>query len=404
MPAPIIISVNETQWLKQYLQNIYHIDIQDSQDCKKIHSIILAKHSIKVSYNTLRRIFNLMPSNHTASTFTLNSLAIVIGFDSWKMFKSHVAHFDTNAINQTIQLYAYSSKENQNEIIELIKHLQLNTWIATYQLQFIINIAIDHKDFNLLSRIASIDFDLKNQKIYKHLVIAFQGLYFQAINNNKAVISFVQNNIADSVVLQKCLMQAYVNEQYLSGFMGLWFNEIKESSIPDFIIFKQLLLCQKCIEEHNTTAAIKELNAAIMSTKKSALKLHPILQARTGVWKLVLKKDSKSITQYFNALKDPFDIADFVVIASRLIWLYYNKNEIIPFLDKVDIKTFPVFKNFFQKGRYNMLLLSLAINNYHKKEKQKALLYYKQVETNVFGYDIVNIEFYQKWINILEQI
>ena len=51
-----------------------------------------------------------------------------------------------------------------------------------------------------------------------------------------------------------------------------------------------------------------------------------------------------------------------------------------------------------------MLLLSLAINNYHKKEKQKALLYYKQVETNVFGYDIVNIEFYQKWINILEQI
>ena len=160
-------------------------------------------------------------------------------------------------------------------------------------------------------------------------------------------------------------MQAYVDEAYLSGFQGLWFDAVKESKIPDFFLFRHLLYCQNAIDKGNKKAAVTELNAAIVKTKKIAIALHAILKARIATWNLILKKDSKTMQGFFNELTDPWDIADFAVFTSRLIWLYYSEKEIIPFLDTIDTRKYPVIKNYLQKRRYNILLLTLAIHHHH---------------------------------------
>ena len=84
-----------------------------------------------------------------------------------------------------------------------------------------------------------------------------------------------------------------------------------------------------------------------------------------------------------------------------MIWTYYDETLSISFLDTITIKEFPTVKDFFQKGRYNLLLLTLAIHHYLKQEKQQSKEYFELFNPTTLSYDIVNIEFYLPWIERL---
>jgi hypothetical protein len=133
----------------------------------------------------------------------------------------------------------------------------------------------------------------------------------------------------------------------------------------------------------------------------TAFEIHPILKARIGVWELILNKNPKKLNDYFNGLQNPFDKADFAVIASRLLWMYHSETDAIPLLDNIKSADFPVVKDYFQKGRYNVLILTLAINQYLKHDKVNAKINFKLIDRNTFAYDIVNLDFYIPWMERL---
>ena len=208
MPAPISISSNEQAWIKQYLQETYDIAVVDAFDCKALSEAVYKHKGTKISYSTFRRLFDLVPNTNSLSRYVLNALAEAVGFKNWELFKQHVARFDTNVINQNIQIYSRQLPNSNALLLETIKKLPISTRIGGYQLQSIINIAIGNKDFELLDVVVHISFEIDNQAVYEHLVIAFQTLYFQSIKGNSEVIAFVERNISQSTVLQKCLLQA----------------------------------------------------------------------------------------------------------------------------------------------------------------------------------------------------
>ncbi len=402
MPAAIAITQNEQDWIKQYLQETYSVTVIDAFDCQSLSEAIVKQKGAKISCSTFRRLFNLVPNTNAQSRFILNALAVAVGFNNWDVFKKHVASFDTNMINQNIQIYCSKFPNSSKLILETIYNLPITTWLGGYQLQSIISIAIEKKDFELLDAIVRIPFEIDNLPVYKHLVIAFQSLYFQSVKGNDDVIAFVERNIAQSSVLQKCLLQAYVDERHLEGFMGLWFDAIQGNSLPDLLLFKNLLLCQKAFVVEKDIVKAKKLVVLVRKQEvNNAFEIHPILKARIGVWELILNKNSTKLNDYFNGLQNPFDSADFAVLASRLLWMYHSETESIPFLDYVNTDIFPVVKNYFQKGRYNVLLLTLAINQYLKQDNAKAKSIFKLVDKNTFAYDIVNIDFYIPWIEKL---
>lgn len=127
------------------------------------------------------------------------------------------------------------------------------------------------------------------------------------------------------------------------------------------------------------------------------------MKARIAVWELILNKNNKQFICYFNELNNPFDKADFAVIASRLLWTYNNENAPIPFLELISLKEFPPFKDFFQKGRYNILILTFAIHYYLKSDLAKSREYFNLYSPTTLGYDIINVEFYEKWIQKLKE-
>ena len=319
MPAAIAITQNEQDWIKQYLQETYSITVIDAFDCQSLSEAIVKQKGAKISCSTFRRLFNLVPNTNAQSRFILNALAVAVGFNNWDVFKKHVASFDTNMINQNIQIYCSKFPNSSKLILETIYNLPITTWLGGYQLQSIISIAIEKKDFELLDAIVRIPFEIDNLPVYKHLVIAFQSLYFQSVKGNDDVIAFVERNIAQSSVLQKCLLQAYVDERFLDGFMGLWFDAIQENSLPDLLLFKNLLLCQKSFVVEKDIVKAKKLVVLVRKQEvNNAFEIHPILKARIGVWELILNKNSTKLNDYFNGLQNPFDSADFAVLASRL--------------------------------------------------------------------------------------
>jgi hypothetical protein len=403
MPAPKAISPNEKEWIKQYIQEAYDITVVDTFDCQVLSEAIAKKNGTKISYSTFRRLFDLVPNNNTKSRFILNALAVAVGFKNWELFKLHVAGFDTNVINQNIQVYSRQLPNSSALLLETIKKLPIITWMGGYQLQSCVALAIEHQDFDLLKEVVQIPFDVDNQNVYEHLVIGFQSLYFQSVKNNDAVIEFVRTNIESSILLQKCLLQAYVDEKYLDSFLGKWFDAIEENTLPDLLLFKNLLLCQKSFNINEVDKAKTYFYVALKLSMQNQLEIHPILKARIGVWNLVLNKDKQSIATYYNSLSCPFDKADFAVIASRLLWTYYDELATISFLEHITLKEFPAVKDFFQKGRHNLLLLTLAIHYYLKQEHQQSKEYFNLFNSNTLGYDIVNVDFYEKWIQKLEQ-
>jgi len=404
MPAPIAISTNEQEWIKNYLQETYDITVVDAFDCQALSEAIFKHNGTKISYSTFRRLFDLVANTNTQSRFVLNSLAIAVGFKNWDVFKLHVSSFDTNVINQNIQIYSRQLPTSSNLILETVTKLPITTWMGGYQLQNIIRIAIENNDFELLEKVVHLPFEIEKQNVYEHLVIGFQSFYFQSIKNNEAVIQFVTSTIGTSKVLQKCLLQAYVDEKQLDRFLGKWFDAVQENTLPDLLLFKNLLLCQKSFNQKEIEKALIYFKTALKEIKKSSEVIHPILKARIGVWELVLNNTKQKLDTYFTSLSNPFDKADFAVIGSRLLWTYYDEKLPVSFLDTISIKEFPAVKDFFQKGRYNVLLLTLAIHHYLKQEYQQSKEYFALFNATTFGFDIVNVEFYLPWMEKLEKI
>lgn len=402
MPAAIAISQNEQEWIKQYLQEIYSVSVLDAFDCATLSDAILKSKGKTISCSTLRRLFNLVANTNSQSKFVLNTLAIAVGFKNWEAFRIHVAGFDVNIINQNIQVYKGGFPNSNKLILETITNLPITTWIGGYQMQSIITIAVENKDFELLDAVVHIPFEINNLAVYEHLVIAFQTLYFQSVKGNTEVIAFVERNSAQSTVLQKCLLQAYVDERYLNGFFGSWLDALQESLVPDLLLYKNLLQCQKAFAVEKDIVKAKKIVTLFRKQEANCeFEIHPILKARIGVWELILNKNPKKLNNYFNGLQNPFDKADFAVIASRLFWMYHSETDAVPLLDNIKSADFPVVKDYFQKGRYNVLILTLAINQYLKQDKANAKINFKLIDRNTFAYDIVNLDFYIPWMEKL---
>ena len=401
MPAPVKITKEEIKWIKTYLENIYRISVKDNYDCLKLYELINEKSNINISLTTLRRFYNLIPDNGCRSLYSMNQLSIAIGFENYEKFKSYVYRYDTNLINQNIQLYSLNPNKYRVHIITTLKNLSFHQWEETFKILAIISLAIKSEDEYVLNFIIQLQNNSSTEYNEKQ-IIATQEFYFEARKGNNFVINLIKKNMTNSIFLQINLLQCYVDEYNLNSFFGEWLSVNFKKSVLDLTIFKTLLLCQQNFVNSNNEKAKKLFNKVIVLTKKANFKLHPILYARICAWHVIFHDDFTQIKRHYNELKTPFEIADFTVILSRLLWEFHS-DKYIEILNLIDIDTFPLHKNYFEKGRYNILLLTLAINFFKQNEYQKVSKYFTLFDQSLIGFDITNLNFYTHWIEKFEE-
>ena len=89
-------------------------------------------------------------------------------------------------------------------------------------------------------------------------------------------------------------------------FLGKWFDAIEENTLPDLLLFKNLLLCQKAFNNKEVEKSKTYFNLALKLSKQNQLEVHPILKARIGVWHLVLNNDKETIDKIAETLTPKF--------------------------------------------------------------------------------------------------
>jgi hypothetical protein len=113
-----------TALLKREVEKKFGRKILSSADCHSLSNEIMQWSQIKISFNTLRRFFNLMKADHQPSMYTLNALSGFCGYSSFDNFITSRSNLNLNGepeeasglLNYLVLLFKNTEVSNVNDV------------------------------------------------------------------------------------------------------------------------------------------------------------------------------------------------------------------------------------------------------------------------------------------------
>jgi hypothetical protein len=365
MPAAQKITLQQREALKYYLERLSGIRIEHTYNGEELSSFLKKCHKINISESTLKRIFGLVKSTESASVYTLNLLVSVLGFSSWKSFSDEIKSIDIQTLNMLLIRRMSGQKDPDiNSKIEL-KQLNLDQWTTAYQLHLLIDSSIRLKEEAFLNQLLEFPLDDIDISVEDKLYFALQPIAIHAEMQNAFIIKWVKKHISNARILQKYVLQGNVFDTKLLDFYGEWLSDTPDNYPDDMPIFKSVLLCQRAYLNKDPEQAKLYLKNSISWQKQHPDKTHPILRGRIAAWDHILFGEMNLLVEYYEQETDIIAKIELLEFAARLIWQHTDENQQLPFLNELDLNQLPVFTNFYQKGRSDVMKLVKAINHFN---------------------------------------
>ena len=368
MPKSIPISNKKVAWLKTALESKFGLKIEDTHSCIKLSDLIFETSKVSINYNTLRRLFEIVPNQNAPSLYTLNQLSKVLGFTDFQNLQTINEKLDKDFIHETLHIFKISKNIDDDLLQDIIDQLIIESWESVYQLSTLIELLIHHKKLENLTYFLSFEFDEKDwDKIFKYY-IAFQQIHLEAKVNNEYVIHFIANQINQSKILQIILLQLYVEEVELNGYFGKWISSCTNYLTSDMDVFLQCIKVQMAFQNKDFTQAHSILTK-INSTE--TINFHPILLGRISAWNYLLKNDDSKFGEYVNRFSNPTSGLSVITFFYRLILEYGSINQ---FISLDHIEKFPIndinfnLLDFNKKAEIELYYLLLAKYYFEKNE------------------------------------
>lgn len=270
------------QFFKRKIEYKFGKEIKLASDLKYLKEAIYLETGKNIGYNTLRRLYNFLPSNnHTRST--LNILSEYIGFTSYSSFLNKSKSDDV-----WYEWYKLNSILNSNQLFEIDKQWLINNRSAPFYYTLIttlINTFIERKNKKALYLIFndSLLFDLERYEFAKISTSVSKKLQTLTSHELEWITSFLMLKSFRNLVLY-----SFVDNDVLSSYYGF----LLKKSIPiikknDEILFTKLILgCHDFLTNRPLKLSTNEL--------KIPAKCHPILLGRYYSMQMVihpLKRD-----------------------------------------------------------------------------------------------------------------
>jgi hypothetical protein len=119
---PNRVSKNQVHQLLKEIEKVFGRSVAQSADCNALSDMINKRINQQINPQTIRRIFNLIPSISNPSLYTLNTFSFFCGYDDWKHFlqrKSQTSnnnHSDRDVVLTTQAEIIESFFDSKNEI------------------------------------------------------------------------------------------------------------------------------------------------------------------------------------------------------------------------------------------------------------------------------------------------
>ena len=372
MPKFVNITTDERLFLKKACEEKFKLTINDTNDCKKLSELIFNKNNILISYNTLRRFFNILPNSNLPSLYTLNLLAFLVGFADFKSLREYRIRSNRDFIHENLHLFNFYDKINITTLNEIIPLLNEDNWESIYQIRSIIDLLIKKDQIELIAMFFEIDIDENDwEKMYKYYV-AFQPIHIAARSNNKTIINFINDFINKSKIVQLVLLQLYVEEDCLEGYYGKWINACREYLTFDMEIFSICIKIQYDYIKNESSLYKKKLEYLNNIIFKYKNNIHPILLGRIAAWNFIINKDSSFLKRYIVINSSLIENISTIIFFYRLVYIYGSKSQFIEFdyitllqIDHLQYSNMP----YHLKNELSMYFLILTRYYVEKNEK-----------------------------------
>lgn len=385
MPKFIHVSEDECLFLRTRIEEKFNLKISNTYDCKLLSEFIFKENNLLISYNTLRRIFNITPNSTFPSLYTLDLLSKLIGFSDFMLLREYRINSNRDFIHENLHLFNFSEKINTTTLHEIIALLNDNEWENIYQMRSLIDIFIKNDEIKLVSIFFTKEVDENDwEKMYKYYV-AFQPIHIAAKAGNKEIIDLIKKNINNSKIVQQVLLQLYVEEDNLENYYGEWLNACSNYLTSDMEIFNTCIKIQYHYIKKEATIVNNALNYLNTIIKNYKNKIHPIILGRISAWNFIIYNDSSYLKKYMVINSDIIEKIATISFFYRLVYLYGSKSQFVEYdyitllqTDNLQYNNMP-FNIKTELSMYYLILtryyvetdeLDLALQTIHKIDKR----------------------------------
>jgi hypothetical protein len=273
-------------------------------DCEALSLEVFETIQVQLSYNTLRRIFNLADNKkHKTSNHTLNILSKYLGYENFYQFSSVVNSSEFVAYEQEFILRLQLNKAiSKTELIEFLNQ-DLNEQRVNRILPVLILTIFEKKDYKFLTEFFQLEWFLKSRsQLNSDLFYSLQllGVKIRQIN---------------SIKKQKQIWKSWSTQPTARLFYFEFFVDMDFLNISHKYALEAYLQCSKSNEERifassllfwsafcaNDTCKIKVFLPSLIESGLSE-EIHPIPLARAINCLLLYYSETKDVSNVNNQL------------------------------------------------------------------------------------------------------
>ena len=267
--------------LKKEIAKKIKREIKNRGDCVFLSNAIFEILDIEISYNTLRRFYNLLPSTKT-SIKTFNTLAQFIGYKNYIDFTQNYKYKEK--INITEIIYKTVSENDSEEIINLVNKTKNNSEDFISMIIILIRELWHNENYNLINKI----FRLKalNYNSFSYYEVLKLGNSIGLLIRKKSKIEPI---LLNNINFLECVFLIFVDYSSLNTYYGDSLKIIKKNNFKyDITLFSSALL------EFRNFLNNKNVNKITFKASKTN-HLHPILSGRLLSLKLLSVDPNKRL-------------------------------------------------------------------------------------------------------------
>lgn len=383
---------------KREIETHFDKTIKSRRDCEQLSVLIYEKTGKIISYNTIRRFFNLAGEKNATkiSAATLDIFANFCGYSSYEKYQKgrENSEIDLEMIRSLSLKYQQETRINSAEIKQLATQHADNPLFYNFINDLLFH-ALLKKDVAFIRDLFSMTVLFENKHyLYKHIYFLIQTLGVQ-LRNYPDIQEIVWKKWATAVYGRQMYFELFVDMDYLfvQHYKGME-RYLKHATNDEAFLFSHVLLFWKSYFL-GETAAVKKHMQAILSIELTAA-IHPIPIARSLSCQCIYEKTTTGklsenllTSIYYWAAATKSVISEGRQIPNFHFWLcegltIARESELVlALIQDVKLNYFNE-KTYFNNGGYERLKVYEAIAYARTNEKKKAAALLKTINPNNF--------------------
>lgn len=328
MPTPLEIKPEELKLLKELVETQLGFLLKDTYDCQRAAEVMNYS-GIPISYNSLRRVFGLVPTPHKPSRHLLNSLCRFASIPSWEQFHSYTQKRDNEAFSQMLHIYYRYDFFDPKKLALFMPADAWSQWEFVFKYRNFIEAAIQKKDQELLDTLLHFPLDLNDVSSIEKIYVALEPLYMALRGNPSFWLPLAERWIDESAPVRRILLEFYVDENSLHRYYGHLMSRDYPQNSDSFRVFQRLILLQKAWFHESQEQALNLWNQ--WDHSKIDYTFHPIPWARYSAWALKLEgniepylkfwRETENLWQQLAFANFFFRVSSLLEIDAHELWL-----------------------------------------------------------------------------------